>query len=151
MSMPFWDVGGFATRPIDDSNVIYEYHFYYDYPMDPDSTSQLCYDMSQAYGEGRLTEAKTFLTQYLNWKLSGLPKDRVNIGELGVLGMTGVEPSDPNWDAFMQDAYDYIEQQQLAGLFQYAIARTRYNMFDPATDYTTYTPYGALWAQNCPT
>jgi hypothetical protein len=149
MGMPFWDLSGFITRPIADSNVIYEYHFYYNYPV-VGSASQLQINMSNAYGEGRLTEAKNYLNQYLNWKFSGLPKARIYIGEVGVLGMTGAVPSDPNWNAFMQDSYDYTKQQQLHGLVQYAIARTRYNMLDPSTSYTTLTPYGELWAQNCP-
>jgi len=151
MGMPFWDLTGFVTRPIADSNAIYEYHFYYNYPV-VGSASQLAINMANAYGEGRLTEAKNYLTQYFDWKFSGLPKSRINFGELGVYGHeTGADyPTDPNWDALMKDTYYYIKQKQLQGLFQYGIGGTHYSMLDPSTSYTTLTPYGELWAQNCP-
>jgi hypothetical protein len=150
MGMPFWDLSGFVTRPIADSKVIYQYHFYYNYPIDPSGTSQLYYNMSQAYGESRLAYAKSYLTQYLNWKFSGLPKTRINMAELGVMMTKGqTVPSKLNWDAFLIDSYDYAKQY-LAGSFQWGFTKAKELMLDPSTSYTTLTPYGQLWAQECP-
>ena len=150
MPMPFHDLSGFVTRPINDDKAIYEYHFYYNPKIT--SASQVQLDMLDAYAKGDLVAAKGYLFDYFDWKFSGLPKDRINIGELGVLGMTGDDPSSilTNWRAFMQDCYDYVEQQQLQGLFQFGITKKYYCMLGPGTNYTELTPYGELWAQNCP-
>ena len=153
MSMPFYMVEHFATRPIDDDKVVYEYHIYYRYPM-TDAMAPLI-DACDAYGEGRLLEAKNYLYQYIDAKLSGIPKNRTIIGEFGpyefsdAIWIDGLpDPiNTPNWDAFLRDVYTYTEDRGIKGGFQYAIAGYRYIMLDPRTGFTTFTPYGAVWAQ----
>jgi len=149
MGMPFHDLSGFATRPINDDKVIYEFHFYYQYPI-PYSASPLQINMSNAYATGNLMDANNYLIQYFDWKFSGLPKTRVNIAEIGVIMADGqTVPSTPNWDVFLIDSYDYAKQY-LAGMFQWGFTKGKEPMLDPSTSYTTFTPYGQLWAQNCP-
>jgi hypothetical protein len=150
MSIPFHDLSGYATKPINDEKVVYQFHFYYNYPVSG-SASQLAVNMANAYGEGRFVEARNYLTQYFNWEFSGLPKNRIAFGELGVYGRDwSTEPTDPNWQIFMEDAFDYAKENGLYGCFQYAVGRTYYCMLDPATGYTTLTPYGQTWADNSP-
>lgn len=151
MGMGFWDLIGFASRPLNDSGVYYEYHIYYDYPVDPNVASPRYYQMSQAYGEGRLAEARDYLWQYLDWKFGSIPKSKIAIAESGVIMLRDeTVPSKPNWNYFMKDLYDYAKQKGMLGLYQYAFGRHYYQMLDPSTQYTTLTPYGQLWAQNCP-
>jgi len=149
MGMPFYDLNGYVDRPINDDKVFYQYHFYYDYPPNP-KASQLQKNLCNAYGEGRLSEARNYLNQFFDWKFTGLPKLRIHIAECGPKMTKGqTVPSIPNWDAFLIDTYDYAKQH-LNGLFQYGFTKGKYLMLYPSTSYSTFTPYGQLWAQNCP-
>ena len=149
------DIGGFAAGGYGDSlladdKVIFEWHIYFTYPMSLSDTSQIWYNTCTSYGEGNLADAKNYLQQYLAWKFSGFPLTKINVAELGCASMTEDVPSQPHWDVFMQDFYDYVAENELNGLFQYAVSTKYYRMFDYTTDYTTLTPYGELWCQNCP-
>jgi hypothetical protein len=145
MSNPFHDIGAFVSRPINNNKVIYEFHIYYIYPVNPEEVSELQFNLMQAYGEGRLEEARDYLFEYLNWKFGTLPKDRINIAECGIWNS-----SLPNWKVFMQDLYDYAKEYQIHGLLQYAFSKGNYLMLDPSTSYTILTEYGQFWADNCP-
>jgi hypothetical protein len=155
MSMPFYMVEHFVNRPINDDNVLYQYHLYYRYPM-TDAMSPFI-NACDAYGEGRLLEAKNYLYQYLDMKLSNIPKNRTILGEIGPYEFSDAiwdnglpDPENtPNWDAFLRDMYNYTKDSGLKGAFQYAIAGYRYIMLDPQTDFTTFTPYGTVWVESC--
>ena len=156
MSMPFYSVENFAKKPIDDAKVLYEFHIYYYCPM---SNSGEYYKMAcEAYGTGKLSEAKNCLFKYFDAKFSGIPTNRIIFGEFGPYEFTDAtwvnglpdETRTPNWDAFLQDVYNYAQDRELNGAFQYSIGFSQYLMLDPRTDYTTFTPYGAVWAHHQP-
>ncbi|MCW3997061.1 MAG: glycoside hydrolase family 5 protein [Candidatus Bathyarchaeota archaeon] len=148
MSMPFIDLSGFAQRPINDPNVFYEWHLYYDSDVQLEDTSTRYYNTVYAYVDGNLAEAKDYLYQYFDWKFSGIPSNKINIGECGVASMSGDVPTDPNWDAFMKDLYSYTKEHGLNGMFQYGFTKRYYRML--YTTYQTLNPYGDFWAQNVP-
>jgi len=157
MSMPFYAVENFAGRPINDDKVFYQYHLYYRYPMSDASSSII--NACDAYGEGRLLEAKNYLYQYLDAKFFTIPKNKIILGEIGpyeysdAIWVDGLpDPvNTPNWDTFLRDICTYVKDSGLKGSFQYAIAKYRYIMLDPRTGYTTFTPYGTVWSQSSTT
>lgn len=147
MPYPFYSLELFNNRPIDDPNVYYEWHLYYPQGY-PYSGSHLYLNNAiNAYYESNLYEGKQWLYKYLDdFKFGNLPRDRIYWGEAGCYGMTTWEPTQPNWEVWLDDCYEYTRNRGMVGITQYAAGVGHYCIFDPNTDYTTLTPYGQAWA-----
>jgi hypothetical protein len=154
MGYPFYNphqfVGDYA---INDKNVIYEYHCYYQ-PFDP-STGTLR-SVSELFYAGNITGGTTMLYKYLNSELAGLPLNRVNLAEIGVFRFSNhLWTDDPSaeylgWREFMKALYDYAVTKGLHGLHQYQLAGNIYTILG-GSDCSTFTPYGQVWADSVPT
>lgn len=113
-SAPFWDLSyAFVSPRIDELRpnveIIYDVHNYYNYEnSDPSSWgytgSEQPYNL--AYWEGRLDEAKSLLFSYL---LDGNPHIRLakNLGLSVYFGEAGLCSDNPNWQAFMDDMFEF--------------------------------------------
>jgi hypothetical protein len=142
-SCPWWDLSPLVANPLNISNVIYSYHYYYSYdgtpPPDWDSASK-------AYWAGNLTEAKQLLDQHL--------LNETGIGAALDKGMhidmteTGACLAAPNALAFMQDMYDFCKTHDI-GVLYFSL-----NPYPKAptgllnADWKTLNAMGELWSAN---
>jgi hypothetical protein len=154
MPYPFSDAYRLAgTSIISDSSVIVELHLYYD----PFITGHPDYvSACNSFYSGDIAAGVSFLNNYLNYKLEGLPLDKVNLAEVGVFRnsdhLWATDPSSEygEWREFMNAVYDYAYTNGLHGLHQYQLAGNIYTILTPYT-FDNYTTYGKIWADNVPT
>jgi hypothetical protein len=131
-------------------------------------------NMCTAFYNGDVARGTSMLHNYLDWQLTGLNLSKVNLAEVGVFRIREYDPdnnpatsnypsylwtSDPSaqnsdwylgWQDFMTALYDYVKSKEMHGLHQYQLAGNIYTTLD-GSDFTTFTPYGQVWAENVPT
>ena len=143
--MPFWDFSGIAANPIQESNVIYEYHFLYqsDGSYPPSYQTDLL-----AYWNGQLSTAKSLLyTDFLN--TNGIQL-MLNEGFTVVFGETGTNLANPNAQQFMQDVFNFGDTYNV-GIIQdmyRGYSSTTFCMGLLNADCHTLNSMGQLWATN---
>jgi hypothetical protein len=111
------------------------------------------------YMAGDLANAKASLFAYLDalvfgrtWYQfndpTGLTWNKVWIDEFGVYDYRDWTspglPTEANWQQFLKDFYEFCKTHTDAAC-QYQVGNKYYEILNPATQYTTYTPYGQAW------
>lgn len=136
-----WEETGFDVNPINESNIIYSYHYYYSY----DGNYPPSYLPEQIdYWEGRLSEGKKLLGERID--SDTLPMR--NKGFTVLVEETGSNVANPNALVFMQDWFDLCKERNL-GVIQHALApypREIAGMLNE--DWTTLNALGKVWARN---
>jgi hypothetical protein len=151
---PFSDTWRFAgTSVISDTSVIFETHMYYDPFITSGHTAYLT-ACSEFYA-GHISSGTGWLHSYMDYKIAGLPLERVNFAEIGVFNDAShpwsEDPTDYlHWQDWMNAVYDYVEAKGMQGCHQYSLSGwNMYVMIYTSTE--QFTPYGQVWADGIPT
>jgi hypothetical protein len=146
---PFSSTFKFAGTPITlDTAVVFESHLYYNPFITSGHVAYLnaCAD----FYAGRIVDGTGWLHNYMDYKIAGLPLDRVNFGEIGVFNDAS-HPwnTDPSayfhWQDWMKAVYENVVVKGMLGYHQYSLSGwSMYVMVDAST--VQFTPYGQFWA-----
>lgn len=150
MGSPYYNLndidgtGSWATKPLTEfSDVTYDVHLYYD----RDSIS-VGAPFTAAYQSGNLAQAKTLLYNYI-LNTVGL-QSLLSKGLPVIFGEFGVEPSYPNWEAFLLDMYSFIDQYDM-GSIQHALSAEPHQYALLTSDWAHLSEMGLFWKQYAPT
>lgn len=143
---PFWDLKPIAANPIPRPNLIYAVHYYYACEGTISDTDTAA---NKAYYEGRLSEARILLENFLLYD-EGIKA--LKDADLQVLmEETGTCIEAPNWNVFMQDMYDFCAAYNI-GVVHHALVP--YPKCPPGIlneDWITLNDLGQLWYLNMQT